>query len=326
MSHFTVLIIGDDFQKQLAPFKEYDGGIPSDEMKPLLVFEDTTDEHMKDYMEKSHTMVQLPDGELRYPWDEEFKLPKKSFLDADKFHYPLGTVEKEVFFKDQFATFGEYMKNYCEEEPNAEKGLYGFFTNPNSKWDWYRVGGRWSGFFTAKPGKIGLRGELAYGMKQPTSDQFDVMLAGDINWQAMREKHEKKAIESYDSVIDQCVGIERPEWKSWEEVRDILHPGDIMKAKEVYWAHPFIQAVSKTGAWETSDYLKTKEQFVKDWSDECCRTHAIIKDGEWYEKGSMGWWGCVSDEKPADEWNKMWDEIVNNLPADTWLTVVDCHI
>ena len=38
----------------------------------------------------------------------------------------------------------------------------------------------------------------------------------------------------------------------------------------------------------------------------------ITPDGNWNEKGSMGWWGCVSDEKDKDDWKS----IVRNIFID----------
>lgn len=51
-------------------------------------------------------------------------------------------------------------------------------------------------------------------------------------------------------------------------------------------------------------------------------TFAIVKDGRWYERGEMCWWGVVHDDK----WNKEFAYLLEGLPADTWLTIVDCHI
>lgn len=53
---------------------------------------------------------------------------------------------------------------------------------------------------------------------------------------------------------------------------------------------------------------------------------ALVKDGQWYERGTMGWFACVSDEKAADQWDAEVAALLDNLPADAWLTVVDCHI
>jgi hypothetical protein len=54
------------------------------------------------------------------------------------------------------------------------------------------------------------------------------------------------------------------------------------------------------------------------------QTFAVLKDGEWHEKGEMGWFGMVSDEK--DTWPAEYQALVADLPDDTWVTVVDVHI
>ncbi len=53
---------------------------------------------------------------------------------------------------------------------------------------------------------------------------------------------------------------------------------------------------------------------------------AIVKDGEWYERGEMGWWCCVSNEKAEEDWDAEVKALLKNLPGDTLLTVIDCHI
>ena len=53
---------------------------------------------------------------------------------------------------------------------------------------------------------------------------------------------------------------------------------------------------------------------------------AFVKEGQWYERGRMGWWACVSNEKDRDEWNRQFNKMMDELPANTLLTLVDCHI
>lgn len=55
-------------------------------------------------------------------------------------------------------------------------------------------------------------------------------------------------------------------------------------------------------------------------------TFAVIKDGQWYERGEMGWWGVVSDEKDESEWDNQFHELLKSVPDDTLLSVYDCHI
>jgi hypothetical protein len=53
---------------------------------------------------------------------------------------------------------------------------------------------------------------------------------------------------------------------------------------------------------------------------------AVVKDGEWTEKGSMGWWGMSSNDKDDDEWQHAVSTVVKSLPPTAWLSFVDCHI
>jgi len=49
-------------------------------------------------------------------------------------------------------------------------------------------------------------------------------------------------------------------------------------------------------------------------------------DGKWYQRGEMGWFGCVSDEKPQEDWSVEFQRLFDAIPAEKWISVVDCHI
>ena len=55
-------------------------------------------------------------------------------------------------------------------------------------------------------------------------------------------------------------------------------------------------------------------------------TFAVVKNGEWFERGEMGWWAVVSNEKDKDVWESEVRELLKGLSDDTLLTVMDCHI
>ena len=52
----------------------------------------------------------------------------------------------------------------------------------------------------------------------------------------------------------------------------------------------------------------------------------VTEDGEWREKGEMGWWGSVSNEKPEDSWKQQFVDYVKSLDENCLVTVVDFHI
>lgn len=85
------------------------------------------------------------------------------------------------------------------------------------------------------------------------------------------------------------------------------------------------------GRW--NNYLKTlsgkttNEDYVSkiDWED-ILPFAFVTPIGEWHERGKMGWWACVFNEKATDNWKSEFKEFLDNLDEDTIVTVVDCHI
>jgi hypothetical protein len=78
--------------------------------------------------------------------------------------------------------------------------------------------------------------------------------------------------------------------------------------------------------WDVDEFLVGRKRYIETARNRACRTFGVVMDGKWYERGSMGWWGCVSDEKDEETWSVEFNSLVDNLPGDTVLTVVDCHI
>lgn len=154
--------------------------------------------------------------------------------------------------KDFSGTFDQCYRKYGEDWNGGDyrkiKGVWYIYStyNPLSKWDWYSVGGRWSGFFKMKEGVTPVVGE---------SSAFDI-----------------KPRPGYGDIARKC---------------DIDFDG--MEKDEVI---PF----------------------------------AVVKNGKWYEKGNMGWWGITTNEMDPNEWNKKVQELFDSIPDKTMLTAIDCHI
>jgi len=67
-------------------------------------------------------------------------------------------------------------------------------------------------------------------------------------------------------------------------------------------------------------------QSVEEWVDSAPHLtgFAFLIDGRWSENGKMGWWGAVHDEKQG--WAETFLKLVDQVPDDWYLTVIDCHI
>lgn len=132
-----------------------------------------------------------------------------------------------------------------ESDVDEEGSIHSTY-NPHSKWDWYSIGGRWSG--------------------------------GVLNTTETIHHPAKKVTETYTS-------------EAWDELA-----GGV-------------------------DYLRKRDLEV------CHGTFAFLgTDGEWHERGRMGWWGMVSDEQEPDAWDAQLKDLIESVDADDWLVVVDVHI
>ena len=138
-------------------------------------------------------------------------------------------------FGDNWENDLEYYCESLEVEPYEEEGQMVTY-NPNSKWDWYSIGGRWSGFLPLK--------ELDSEGNHLTTNEA---LVGEIDW----------------------------------------------------------------------EYL-LNEKFPPFWY--------VDENGEWFEKGEMGWFCYVKEEQPEDDWATQFKDYLDTLDPDCLVTVIDFHI
>lgn len=262
---------------------------------------------------------------------------------------PEGFVEREIPYKE-LMSFAEYVEYKTEKMPLVlERGRplqigaeqkYGYWviegdpndlksarvvqvidrTNPNAKWDWWVVGGRWSGH-----------------LKLKTGERADSALFSAIDLDGMREEAGAKA--ELDWRIVHAMVPSLSKFVSFNEFIK-RHDGDHDAARKAYHSQP---AMLEKAAATKDPQLTADEQSMMTWCDlgefmdsmeehgakarrGALATFAVVKDGCWYERGKMGWWGAVSDEKDADTWNEKFSELLDGIEGDTLITVVDCHI
>jgi len=68
------------------------------------------------------------------------------------------------------------------------------------------------------------------------------------------------------------------------------------------------------------------EEFTLKARDQAIAPFALIKDGKWYQKGEMGWWAVITDEKDQDNWNKECNKLLDECSEDALISLYDCHI
>jgi len=356
MSHYTVLIIGDNPEEQLAPFCEqtedqqyleffdaekeyqvdYESGnttkkewLPSDNMwlshkeyrqllnlgelslvnhapdryfcggrlkskhlnrKDNVVRIDTWDKEKGDQRTKNYAEVLFFKSELST--DIGCNLEKENIdslgrcLDKKNNNLYVYTTDiklidppSDIPLKDVYSSFFECLEERWGYEKDFKKGKYGLWKNPNAKWDWYTLGGRWCDFFTLKNGT--------------SSDQIEKR---EIDFEAMLLKQRKEAV------------------ALWDETKKMLATA-LKEGKD-------IESQLAYGYDREKD--DTLDSYIK--KSVGLSTFAVLKDGNWYEKGKMGWWGCVSDEKDSDSWDRELVKLIKESPEDTLFSLYDCHI
>jgi hypothetical protein len=288
-------------------------------------------------------VYELPEG-----WTE-VKVPtstRQTFAEFCEDYYghtivPFG--EQPNFSKDDESSNHKYGYTIVDEQGNVVKTIDR--TNPNAKWDWYSVGGRWNGHFKLKPLAVGILSNEAssYGFGErhnpPGEDRADIIMKGDIDVEGMRNEAGEKAADRWDRFHAIIAGL--PEPITWKQMQEKHRTGaadedgepvtDWEAARTEFHAQPAVLALRNSKDrdaiwWEVDEFMVPREQFVQHWRNRALSTFAVVKDGVWYEKGRMGWWGMVADEKEQEVWDQQVAELVDGLPDNTLLTVVDCHI
>jgi len=213
----------------------------------------------------------------------------KSFTtdELEKDFFRVKNESPELYYEslEEFAEdYHGYIKCDTEEK-------WGRWTNPKAQWDWYSIGGRWPGFFKIKenpkyPDNICL-GEPGLMTKKARSGYADSIRICDIDFEGMKKDKFNELKET------------------WSKVQNNIEKED----KSVYWMHGITPE-------------DTEETYIERYSN--FSTYAVIKDGEWYAKGEMGWFGMSSDEN--ENWKENFTKLIESLPEDSLLTLVDCHI
>lgn len=308
-----------------------------------MEFEDVEDEYLKKYTTEKADKIKLADGSLFDPWDDRFKKDSTDIL------YPKGSKKIKVKYNELYPTFEEYMKDYCGfEKRNIVKKRYGYMCNPNSKWDWYSIGGRWSGSLKLKKGKNGSMGHKSWTNSGESDREgwVDQAYKEDIDFSGMKKDAGNRAKKEYE-LIEKAFGGKIPKIKrSWKEVReDEAVKKDINQARELYHNQPAIKKCNKIkkeieankknysekdyqilSRMRLEDYQCTKETYIEHAKNSAVSFYAVLINGEWYERGTMGWWGISTNEVDEKEWFKQQADLLDSVDDDTLITVVDCHI
>lgn len=210
-----------------------------------------------------------------------------------------------------YETFEQYAKKWHGAEKDFVIGRYGYWHNPNSKWDWWVIGGRWSGQLRSQDGS-----------------EHNVLQRKDLDLTYIDQQVEVKS-------LDLRYNMNRlKEYNSWKKIGDAVKFGS-----KDHWT--FCDAWEKMLMCGFVKELKSKEDeyvFNIPGIEELKEdyrflfhpyiTYAALNDKGWGEPGEMGWWGCShAESKDKFDWKRKFHNryISSGKPSDV-LVIVDCHI
>jgi hypothetical protein len=149
------------------------------------------------------------------PFDENMEVePYKDYVSAppanwrtiptNQIPWPYSVVrdhDRGIDLDDPEAVATWLNARYDGEEPRHsfdEQGLYQMSTyNPQSKWDWWVIGGRWTGFYRLKDDAKGITGQVGTFGDPAEPGCVDVARKGDIVGPGIEER----SLQTY-AVID----------------------------------------------------------------------------------------------------------------------------
>lgn len=210
--------------------------------------------------------------------------------------------------------------------------------NPNGKWDWYQLGGRWSGFFRPKDGEVGTLGEKSLLREdEVASGCFDAVRKNQLDLEGIRAEGRAAAKKFYAEYVQLLQGTEKIDTlKSVYGPRgmafdlELLHVDQsgayVVQENEVAlpWKDLWMSHAPERAHWR--DIYRTfasEEAFLAEYEASFDKTipYGILDlQGVWHDRRRKG---AVDLEHKiwAAEFTKLFDA----LPDDTVLALVDIH-
>lgn len=350
MSHFTVLVVGDDVDDLLAPYNEQ--GEPGDEHMEFTDYTEEIDEEWaagtQQEWRPAHTIenkitpaqikelkagkeiplkIKIGWGEIKKGEKEVFTSRKKDYHlevlqtgHADMHIVKLVEPPKDIKHSDKYKTKEEFIEDWYGYEYDEDEKAYGYYSNPISKWDWYQTGGRWAGLIKLRKGQVNNagrgRGEQSLLIDRdmyPEANQTDSALLKDIDPTCLRNLT-TYAILSEDGWKEQnemgWFGMS----SSAGEGKNIPNSIDKEDVKNHLdggqWGSPY-----------TVEYKKDFNKTLKKYYTLEDKYYVLKENHPKFEEDILH-----ETFYPQITWDNNFQEYLGGLSDDTKITIVDCHV
>jgi len=326
MSHFTVLVTAkdeDDLIAKLQPYHEFECTGESDQYIKDIDITDKVKEEYEEYKNEDQSLIDFLADDYGYDPIKEGECPDVE--GSDKFGYVIVDDNNEVV---------KVIKR----------------TNPNAKWDWWQVGGRWTGLlklkddFTPKDGNDAGNGSA--GLMTPRNEdptKCDYTFAKHVDWDAMLNDRLGEIMNDYKDYHIELIKVQTNNEGYTDEEREIITEAEKTWNDETSKGENCRKAFKSVRDWyqhcivdsklnifmETFDegatkHYKTEDEYRAMFSADALTFAFVDQNGKWNESAKMGFWAMTTNEN--DNYDKQFWEFVRSLNGEQRVYVVDCHI
>ncbi len=215
--------------------------------------------------------------------------------------------------------------------------------NPESKWDWWVIGGRWQRRLIGQPG-IGCE-SLVIGGPGTGGDNGAPRRDNEGRWycdggqivnldlEQVRAEAARRGLERYEQWYQIVEKYGQP--PIWRQLIAQVEAGEITaeQAREEYNNHPAIREgreahlIGFLGDPDEEYGLSRKDFIAKERNNAAVGYALLTMQGTWTAPGKMGWFGMSSDSPgERDAFKTQANKYLDALPSDAWIVNLDCHI
>lgn len=200
-----------------------------------------------------------------------------------------------------------------------DHGLYEVSdVNPDGHWDYWVIGGRWSGLLVSRPGRQGLAAPDAhrsiFATEAPTPGTWDRIRKADLDIEGMRERAATAANAKFERIQTAVAAFgplpasDDPDWREHPTITALLLDPE------------FDDLEMATRAARGRDYVLNRARLG------VLPGFATVVDGEWISPGRVGWWGTTDAQ--SDDYDTYYarvNRIIDDADDSVVFTLVDCH-
>lgn len=245
-------------------------------------------------------------------------------------------AEVEVPFRETYPTFEDFCSDWLGQERDKRTGRVGRWTNKEAKWDWWVIGGRWTGFYPLRPAVAPALGEPGAFENQPAPGRGDIVRFSDLDLDKIATETRVRAEKFHSAWAKWCVAptndLDSPRSRALtiglcRVVQGPAEPGD--GEIVIPWASVF-RPEDERATWNDVCRVPERDAFLAEHIDHFnpIATYAALDEEGWHAPGKMGFFGCGSDEPDgkAAYVKAFFGRFIRTARPDDLLVVVDCHI